>query len=122
MIGIWVAVTLLKIILRVKWVLRSFMLLFKLVKADSAGAAQCSPPLSPPPPMTIWWCAPAQAALLKVVWPVKYRELPQTKAVFGDPNKQRDLLYNGLTLSHGMSVGVVNKNLVQARAQFTGRE
>mmetsp|Transcript_39544 Transcript_39544/g.88481 ORF Transcript_39544/g.88481 Transcript_39544/m.88481 type:complete len:718 (-) Transcript_39544:152-2305(-) len=63
-----------------------------------------------------------QAALLKVVWPVKYRELPQTKAVFGDPNKQRDLLYNGLTLSLGMSVGVVNKNLVQARAQFTGRE
>jgi class 3 adenylate cyclase len=57
-----------------------------------------------------------QAALLKVSWPAKLKELPQTKPQTVDGV----LLYGGLTMSLGMSFGVVNKSLTGARAQYTG--
>lgn len=63
-----------------------------------------------------------KAALLKVKWPPKYKELSYTKPIFADPQSLNILLYSGLTLSLGMSCGVVNKGLVGGRAQYTGRE
>jgi class 3 adenylate cyclase len=38
----------------------------------------------------------------------------------GGGRSGKDLLYNGLTLSLGMSCGSITKNLTQSRAQFTG--
>ena len=65
-----------------------------------------------------------QAGLLKVVWPERYKELQETRPVYdngggggGSPGR---LLYNGLTVSCGMSCGTVNKNLELGRAQFKG--
>jgi class 3 adenylate cyclase len=67
--------------------------------------------------------------LLQVIWPAKYKNLLSTKPVYAADasNPQGSgaahggaLLFNGLTLSLGMSCGPISKNLTQSRAQFTG--
>jgi hypothetical protein len=62
-----------------------------------------------------------QAALLHAPWPQKFKEHPLTKAVYAEPSLNL-LLFNGFTLSLGMSCGVVNKTLEGGRASYNGRE
>lgn len=60
-----------------------------------------------------------QAELLsdKPKWPKSYETNPLTKKVYNDDN---ELLYNGLTVSLGMSVGVISKSLERSRANYLG--
>jgi class 3 adenylate cyclase len=63
-----------------------------------------------------------QKALLTANWPESYKTNPLTKPVYypNDQDENKELLYNGLTVSLGMSVGVISKSLERSRANYLG--
>jgi class 3 adenylate cyclase len=60
-----------------------------------------------------------QKALLNAKWPKAYDTNPLTCKVYS-PDNENDLLYYGLTVSLGMSVGVISKSLERSRANYLG--
>ncbi len=61
-----------------------------------------------------------KALLNNVKWPPLFQSLVYTKPMYADPPSLSIPLFNGLTVSMGMSCGRVNKTLEAGRASYTG--